>query len=261
MMKLLLTFCFFCSLGFTTTQKQNRTIKLKGIDILQIDQFGFIYAVKNDKITKYDKDFKVLSSFSKPILGSITHLDVSNALNPAVLFGDTYNLSLLDNRLNEAQTLNLLELDFYDPKLMSVSDQRHLWIYDQSEDKLIRFSLENNTRENVSLNITQILGQENQPHSLVSDFEKVYLNVPEKGILVFDAVGAFLELIPIKDIEQMRVRQKTIYFRKEGAIYRLLKSKKTEKITSKATDLQYFEVYNDEIFLIHPSWIEISQFI
>lgn len=236
-------------------------VEIKGIDILQVDQFGFIYVVKNDKITKYDKAFKVQSSFSQPILGSITHIDVSNALNPAVLFGDTYNLSMLDNRLNESQTLNLLELNFYDPKLMSVSDQRHLWIYDQSEDKLIRFSLENNERENASLNITQILGKENQPHSLISDFEKVYLNVPEKGILIFDAVGAFLELVPIKDIEQMRVKQKTIYFSKKGSVYRLLKSRKTEKIVTDDTELQYFEVFGNEIYLIHPSSIQISQFI
>lgn len=242
---------------FLLSTLQTQKIEIKNIDGLDIDQFGFIYITVGDKLTRYDKNLKVLASYSQPILGDISTVDATIALNPVLWFGETYRINILDNRLNESRTINLLDQGFYDPKLMSVSDDQHLWIYDQSEDKIIRFSTESNKRKNESLNISQILGEENDPIQLISTFEKNYLNVPEKGIIVFDALGAFLKLIAIEDIERLLIYNNRIYYQKQTGIYRLDKEGKSEIIIKDLTDCKTFDIFDNKIYLVNPSRVEI----
>lgn len=236
---------------------QNQKIEIKNIDGLDLDQFGFVYITVGDKLTRYDKNLNVMASYSQPLLGDISSVDASIALSPVVWFGETYRINILDNRLNESRSINLLDQGFYDPKLISVSDDSHLWIYDQSEDKIIRFSTETNKRTNLSLNISQILGEENDPIQLISTFEKNFLNVPEKGILVFDAVGAFVKLIAVKDIERLVLYNSRIYYKKENNIYKLDKEGKSEIIVKDLTDCKTFDMFDGKIYLANPFRVEI----
>ncbi len=236
---------------------QNQEIKIKNIDGLDVDQFGSIFITVGDKLTRYDKDLKEIASYSQPLLGDITKVDASNALNPVLWFGETYRINILDNRLNESRTINLLDQGFRDPKLISVSDDGNIWIYDQSEDKIIRFSTESNKRTNNSLNISQILGEENDPIQIRSTFEKTYLNVPEKGILIFDAVGAFEKLVALKGIEYFSLYNSKIYYQKENTIYKLDKQGKSEIICKDLTDCKTFDIFDNKIFLVNNSRVEI----
>lgn len=248
---------FISSAIFLLSSIQNQQIEIKNIDGLDLDQFGSLYITVDDKLTRYDKNLKVIASFSQPLLGKISKVDAANALNPVLWFGETYRVTILDNRLNESTSINLLDQGFYDPKLISVSDDRHLWIYDQSEDKIIRFSTETNKRTNESLNISQILGEENEPIQLYSTFERNYLNVPEKGIIVFDAVGAFVKLIAIRSIDRMVLYNSQIYYQKDKAIYRLDKEGKSLIMIPDLTDCKTFDIYNNKIFLVSPTRVEI----
>lgn len=260
-MKLLISLISLSLFLHKDYQSENTSFNISNVDHIDIDQFGFTYVSIGEKLTRYDKDFKVIASYSEPLLGDITEVDATNALNPVLWFGETYRVGILDNRLNESQILNLLDLGFYDPKLISVSDEQHLWIYDQSEDKLIRFSLESNKRTNESLNVSQILGAENQPNQLYSSFEKIYLNVPEKGILIFDPLGAFLELIAIPEIDHMVLYKNELYFLKKGQISRLDSNGKSEILDLKSTDIKTFDIFAQKIFIVSQSSIEIKDLI
>lgn len=240
-----------------TSSAAPRELKLKNIDSLDIDQFGFSYIAIDEKLSKYDKELKVIASFSEPLFGDIAKVDATNALNPVLWFGETYRVAILDNRLNQSQSINLLDQGFYDPKLISVSDDRHLWVYDQSEDKIIRFSTETNKRTNQSLNISQILGEENEPIQMHSSFEKIYLNVPEKGILIFDALGAFEKLVAVKNIEHFEIYKGLIYFQKEKTINMLNKQGKSEIVAKDLTDCKSFDIFENKIFLISSLGVEI----
>lgn len=248
---------FISSLILFLSTIDNQEIKIKNIDDLDVDQFGSIYISLGDKLTLYDKKLKEIASYSQPLLGDITKVDANNALNPVLWFGETYRINILDNRLNESRTINLLDRGFRDPKLMSVSDDRNIWIYDQSEDKIIRYSTESNKRTNESLNISQILGEENDPTQITSTFEKTYLNVPEKGILVFDAVGAFEKLVSIKGIENFVLHNSRVYYQKENNIYKLDQQGKSQIIIEDLTDCKTFDIFDNKIFLVNSTRVEI----
>ena len=223
-----------------------------------LDQFENIFLLEDEELLLLDKDFKRKNSYSQPLYGDITAIDATNALNLLLYFGETYRISIIDNHLNEKLNLSLINLGFNDPKLVSVSDQRHIWVYDQSEDKIVRFSLESNERTNESLNISQIIGMENYPIQMRSVFDKVYLNVPESGILVFDALGAFKEHIPVKGISCFAINKQNIYYHQNGKIEFLnLKTGSRKTVVEYPKDVKAITVSNTKIFILTSSDIEI----
>ncbi len=213
-----------------------KEIPLKKTDKITVDQFQNLYAISGNELLKFNERGQKILSYSNPLLGEIESVDVLNPLNPYVFFKDVNQLAVIDNRLNESQLLNLTDFGFLDVQLLSFTDQQNVWLYDQAQDKLFRFNIETQKITNQSLNITQLSGSENEPRGLQSTIDKVYLNLPTEGILVFDAVGAFLRKIPIKNVDDFFIQKTTIFLIKEGRvlIYNLQSGKMLPEIFSES---------------------------
>jgi len=126
---------------------------------------------------------------------------------------------VVDNRLNASTAINFNDYGFLDVLFISFADQDNVWFYDQGTDKMYRFNLQSKKVVNSSLNITQLIGAENTPHSMVSTINKVYLNIPSKGILLFDALGSLQKTIPIKNIESFCVQGTELYYVQDKKVY------------------------------------------
>ena len=185
-------------------------LRLPDADIIGIDQFGSIYTASGFELRKFDEAGKELYAFADPVLGDIYEIDVLNPLSPYLFFKDANQMLVVDNRLNQKGELNFNDFHFIDVQLISFSDQENVWFYDQGSDKLHRFNIRTRTRTNESLTITQIVGQENQPTGLVSSIDKVYLNIPDQGIYIFDATGAFAGIIPLLEVDIFDVEGKQL---------------------------------------------------
>ena len=185
-------------------------IRLPDADIFSIDQFGNIYAVRGFELQKFNDLGEELYAYANPVLGEIYEIDVLNPMAPYLFFRDANQMIVLDNRLNQKGDLNFSDHHLIDVQLISFSDQENVWFYDQSSDKLHRFNIRTNTSTNQSLTITQIVGAENQPAGMVSSIDRVYLNIPEHGIYIFDATGAFVGIIPLKGVEFFDIEGKQL---------------------------------------------------
>ena len=234
------------------------SLQLGAVDDFNVDQFKNIYVVNGTELIKYDPDAEKLYSFSQPILGDIYQVDVQNALNPYVFYRDVNRLVIVDNRLNANAEINFTEYGFLDVQFISFADQNNVWFYDQATDKIYRFNMQMKSTSNQSLNITQISGSENQPRGMISTIDQVYLNVPDKGILVFDAVCAFQKLIPVKDVVSFAVRKKQLYIIQDEKLQiydlntaRLLPVALTEK------DMRSIKVTTDRIYLLAENSLKI----
>lgn len=194
------------------------TLPVKSSEAFSVDQFGSIYLIRDSELLKLGKDGQEVYSFSNPILGEIYQVDVLNPLNPYVFYKDANQLVVIDNRLNESTSLTFTDFGFLDVQFLSFSDQENVWFYDQVTDKLYRFNIPQKKQTNKTVNITQLIGSENKPQGMVSTIENVYLNVPKKGIYVFDAVGAYRQTIPITGLEAFDVYGKTLYGIKGGRV-------------------------------------------
>ena len=259
-MKHLLVFAFsmICLTSLGQANNPVNTLKLSKVDQFYVDQFQNIYVVIGPELRKYDPTYKQLYSYSNPLKGAISQVDVLNALNPYIYYKDWNEVVVVDNRLNASTAINFNDYGFLDVQFISFSDQYNVWFYDQATDKLYKFHLPSKKVVNTSLNITQLVGIENVPQAMVSTINKVYLNVPEKGILVFDALGALLKTIPLKNVVGISIQGNDLYFIEKGSLhlYNLTTSDLVSFETEK-TQISTVKVSGKRIYLKSKSGINV----
>ncbi len=196
----LIAACSLCLSVGAQSLVLNKTINLpEGVDDVDIDQFGNLYLIIDSEIRKLSNEGSFIASFADPSFGEINQIDVLNALNPLIYYSDFNQLRILDNRLNESQTLSMLNLGFNDPKFIAYSDQNRIWVYDQSADRLLQYSLETQQIVNRSPIISQLGLPEPEVAALNSGFNYSIIYIQNQGFISFDALGAKKEIIFEKD--------------------------------------------------------------
>ena len=181
-------------------------------DFFTVDNFENIYTVKGDELFKFNKHGDLLNQYSSKLLGNITSIDVSNPLKILVYYQDLAQIVFLDNTLSsQNNTLALDEINLEQVNLVCSSVNSSIWAYDPQLIRLVR--LDNNSAIIAeSANIyTQIRGELN-PNFMVERNNWLYLNNPEKGILVFDIFGAYAKTIPLKNLSYFQIAEGKIYY-------------------------------------------------
>ncbi len=177
-----------------------KSIKIPSADRVEMDQFGNIYLIKGQELQKLNPEGKFEASYSDPIQGDISRLDLLNPMNPLIYFQNSNLLRVLDNRLNQNREHNL-SFYFQDPQNIAAADETSIWLYDQNSDRMINFDLNGLEIRNQSPIISQIIGEdENRVLNFKSGFDQLILHVSEmeqESLLVFDAQGAFEKKIKL----------------------------------------------------------------
>lgn len=187
-------------------------------DFIDLDQFGNIYLVLDDELRKLDANGKFLSSYSDPVQGSISQVDLLNPMNPLIYYQSSNLLRLLDNRLNQSREYNL-SFQFQDPKNLAASNGNRIWLYDQNADRMLLYDLD---QEKV-LNRSPLLSK------LINELKPVVLN-SQSG---FDQVVVLL---------QLNEKQKFLIFDAQGAF---------EKAIELPFELKSWDYYNGQIIVLY----------
>jgi len=188
-------------------------------DHIEIDNLNSIYKIHKSEITKYNPNNDLQYSYSDKQLGNIGSIDVSYPLRPLVVYPDLNYLVILDNTLsNNRGKVNLLDYDIGLGILACSSVQNHFWIYDAMQFALIRTD-ENFIKVSNTGNLAQILGVNLAPNYMVEFANKLYVNNPETGILVFDIFGTYIKTIPIRDIDDFQVFENELIYLKNNVLY------------------------------------------
>ena len=96
--------------------------------------------------------------------------------------------------------------------LVGSSHDNGLWIYDQQNFELLRLN-RNLEVEQRTGNLSQLLGIALQPNFIMEKDDRLFLNNPATGILVFDIYGTYSKTIPVKDLKTFQViEDKILYF-------------------------------------------------
>lgn len=182
------------------------------------DKVGHLYLLHNDEVIKINKDGKELNRYSNKVFGEITYFDISSPLKPLIWYQNQRQVIFTDNRLSPRQDqLSLEEMGYTQTSLVCYSYMNGLWIYDQVELGLVRFDV--NFEKTVETgNLNQILNKELNPNYMVERYNKLYLNDPQHGILVFDAYGNYLKTIPLTGLNYFHVLENLIYYPKDRSL-------------------------------------------
>ncbi len=188
-------------------------------DRLELDNLLNVYTIKNAEIKKYRSDGGFSFRFSDNQLGDVGLFDVTYPLRPFVLYPDLNYLILLDNTLsNNRGRINLLDRGIGLGSVGCSSVQNHFWIYDAMNFSLIRMN-ENFKDVAKTGNLSQILRVELNPVFMVEFNNRVYMNNPATGILVFDIFGTYIKTIPLKGLNNFQVFGDIITYFKDNTIH------------------------------------------
>jgi hypothetical protein len=207
---------FFAVLLLTSTPS-GQPVLLSHIDgkaaFITSDELSDIYVIKNDVMEKYDEKGKLLYSYSPKSLGQIDFVDAADPLKVLVFYKSFPQFAVLDNTLTmNGESFSLQDYSLEQTTLMCTSYEHGFWLYDQANLELQHLNEIDMTVNKTTGNIGQLLNIKLHPNFLVEKNNKVFLNDPEIGILVFDVFGAYFKTLPLKNLNNFQVNGDQIIY-------------------------------------------------
>ncbi|HRP59585.1 MAG TPA: hypothetical protein PK833_04765 [Vicingus sp.] len=232
---------------------QNEPLIFK-VRFFTTDQTGSYYEITSNQIFKTGKNGQRQFTYSNNILGEISSVDVSNPMKIIVFFKEFSKVVVLDNTLTEqGGVLDLNEVSLEETSLVCSSYNNGVWYYNPIKYQLTR--IENTTNiTNTSANISTLLNINIQPNFLVEFNNKVYLNDPTNGILVFDIYGTYIKTIPIFGLTSFQVKEKyLLYVNQQGNIetYDFFTLEKTVYKPLQYSNIKMVRIENKTIYIIN----------
>jgi hypothetical protein len=218
MKRILLLMLLFCVQVHAQEKFQLLSTIQGSWDFFSTDNQGNIYAVKDDELIKFSRKGKELYRYSNKQLGKISAVDAGNMMRVIVFYREFSQVVFLDNTLSvNGEPLSFDKLGFQQVNLVASSFNNGLWIYDQQNSSLLQLSSEYQVAQQTQ-NLNALLNTELQPVSMVEYDNRVYLNDPESGILVFDIYGTYYKTVPAKKATFFQPLRDWVYYLKEGRI-------------------------------------------
>lgn len=219
-------------------------------DFFTTDNLSNVYVVKGNELIKYDKTGKELYKFSNKNLGNINFVDATNMLKVLVFYKDFQQVVFLDNTLSvNGDPINLEQIGFNQAQLICSSHNNGIWIYDQQNFELMRID-QNLLQTQKTGNLTSTLNINLQPSSLLEFNNKVFLNNPSNGILIFDVYGTYFKTIPVKNVSRFQPFGDWVYFisNKKVTAYNVITSEE-KQFEVPLSDFQNFRIEVGTLFL------------
>lgn len=258
-MKKLFYIFFFATLsGFAQSNfKRIATIEVHA-DFFTTDNQSNVYVVQANELSKYDNKGKLLYKYSNKSLGNIDYVDASNMLRLLVFYKNFSQIVFLDNTLSlNSEPVSLDKIGFQQAQLVCSSYNNALWVYNQQNFELLRID-QNFEKKQQTGNLSILLNVDLQPDFLLEYDNKVYLNNPSTGILVFDVYGTYYKTLPLKNLKSFQPIGDFIYFFSDNKV-KAYNAKTAEEIQyeTPVAEFQNFRLGVDVLILQSANEISI----
>jgi hypothetical protein len=184
-----------------------------------VDKLGQSYIVNEvEELIKYDANGEQLFTYFDRTFGQISYIDVTNPFQIAVFYEGFQTIVWLDRTLNPISSVNLSRFGFFQINILGVSSDNHLWIYDNATFQIKKI----NTKGEVMVESVELNNQfpTLNPTSIVEKNNRIYLNNPETGILIFDNFGQFIQTLPIPNLTNFQIFNNQLFYQKNKKVYR-----------------------------------------
>ena len=227
------------------------------------DKLQNVFLVTPDnEVIKYIPSLQQEFRFSNNFLGDLGHIDTNNPFN-ILLFYPEYNTVIsLDRNMIETGKFNLFDLNLLQVNAIAVSSDNHIWLYDQLEFKLKKVDNAGKTlveSGDLSLQLNQSL----RPNFLVEKEQKVYVNDPEIGILIFDIFGQYETTLDFKNLQEFQIIGNELLFFEHEKLQSfhlqslLVKSVELPKEMEKVDKIQ---IRKNRIYALKDEFLRVYEF-
>lgn len=214
----------FCLLYTPSVSAQKWTLFKKNDDIdcryFLTDHLKNIYIVTNkNELLKYDGEGYFDSRFSFKKFGKIGYADVTNPFKIVLYYTDFQCIVVIDAALNPIKTLFLNDMGVANASVLTMSDAGHFWVFDSGVNKFLRYTIDANgfklADTTPPLSMTGL-----QPTQMLVRENLVYLNVPSKGILVFDQFGKYIKTLNIQNATSLQIIDNQLFYQQNSKYFR-----------------------------------------
>lgn len=179
---------------------------------MEVDKMKNLYLVLNDHtLLKYSPTGELLYRFNENTLGEITYVDISNPFRILVYYKDYTTVVFLDRTLSETRRHDLSAFDIPQVQALGTASDNNIWLFDNNTFTLKKISTQNQVIvESNDLNL--LLSEDINPNRVVEFENKVYINAPNIGILVFDIFGTYIKTITLPDLDYFQLYEGQIFY-------------------------------------------------
>jgi len=226
------------------------------------DPLGNTYFIEDEKLTKHIPDKDKKHTFSNSEFGVISQLDVSDPMRLLIYYENFNTILFLDNNLSTLLSpISLDEIGHENTRLVCSSEKGGFWLYDEQSGQLFSYN-EDLHLVNKSISIHSITEGEIAPNLLLEKGGKVYMNLPDFGILVFNHFGGYLHTIPLINLQTFQIiNQKVVYYNKNAIFEYSPVSQETTSfdIPPDTTDVINSRIHKDQIYIFQEDHYQIYQ--
>ena len=174
----------------------------------------------SQELIKYGPDGLEQFRYNNRRLGTLARVDVTNAFNLLLYYPDYQTALTLDRTLSKTGEWNLLSFGFLNVPVVATSADNQLWLYDAADQRLKKIGPDGVVLVQ-SDNLMQVLGYSLQPTCLLDRGNLIYLSDPDRGIIVFDAIGQYHFTMPLPGITDFQMLHDggLIYYQKAGVLW------------------------------------------
>lgn len=177
-------------------------IPIKSLDLVSVDTRDQIFASNTSgDIYLFDQKGKQLNVFSPARQGRLSQLEASWTVNIFSFSADLQEYRILDRFLNPLAENSFLLNEITLPKASTLGNNNVIWVWDESDLSLKSLDYQRNLIiQSQPLNL--ILDSEDLQVLEIREFKnRLFMNVPESGIFIFDNQGNFLQKVNLQ-VEQ-----------------------------------------------------------
>ena len=208
----------FCSMSTSLNAQVDSITEIHGkilgkVHFYTTDRLCNIYLINNNyEIVKYTPDGKETYRYSNTRLDRPTFIDATDPFNLLVFYPDYQTIILLDRTMTHTATLNFSDFGFFNVNAVAFSSDNKLWVYDELNFRLKKIDRNGKTIQE-SDDLSLLLDSDFKPNFIVEREQKVFVNDPDVGILVFDAFGQYVKSLDFKGLTDFQVSRNLLIFR------------------------------------------------
>lgn len=224
----------------------NKTIVFES-GFIEVDFFGNIYLVENDKVSKYNSEAQILYTYNADVF-EISSFDVSNPLKPIIYSSNATKVIFLDQKLSVLNSVYLNEVGFDDVAIICSAGNEHFWIFDNNDFKLKKV---NKTFQIVteSNSFYNTFNEFSTPTLMTVNNQELYV-FDNENIKIFDQYGTFIKNISIKGVSFQVFNNDIVYLENDMLVKYSHKSlQKIEMILPKIDNINRVKLIKDKVII------------
>ncbi|WP_296705772.1 hypothetical protein [Algoriphagus sp.] len=251
------------NLGLATSE-----ISIRNLDLVSFDNKDQIFASNTTgDIYQFDTSGKQLNLFSPTRQGRLHQLEAAWTVNIFSFSADLQEYRILDRFMNQLSEQSFFQADINLAKAATLGNNNMVWVWDESDLSLKTLDyLRNIIVQSQPLNL--ILNSSDLEVLEIREFKnRLFMNVANEGIFIFDNQGNFLSKINIVTDQRMCFfKEHLLWIQNNQVMAYSISTKAIIKIAQiSSKDYRFMQVGQETLVLIEkdkinvypiPNWIK-----